>query len=376
MPSNSRVETREGARGSGDDGASADSLRGGEKGPNQNSLDAFNADADADAAAAAAATITAPVDSGGGIDDTAASAKEKKRKLPELDDGPGDKEEEEDEGEDDEGEGEDPDGPQEEDEEAEEDAKRRKKTKRANIAGTKEGYPGMDEHAMKAGSNGSGDKKETQHPPGEEERRDLSHPNPKDEEAKGVGRAGADLASGILHRPDDSTEGGTGDSSDNGAIPNTTPVQLTTNGNPTEEKREMNLHDGAALVPDVEATTSTTTTTNTSSSTKKSNEYERMRWTIVSNDGSPSSMIKLVGLKSLFSKQLPKMPKPYIARLVLDPRHSSLAILSDNPDLRDSDDEIIGGITYRAFPEMRMAEIAFCAVNSVHQVRHVKQLLR
>jgi hypothetical protein len=100
-----------------------------------------------------------------------------------------------------------------------------------------------------------------------------------------------------------------------------------------------------------------------------SSEYERMRWRIVSNDGSSASMIKLVGLKSLFSKQLPKMPKAYIARLVLDPRHSSLAILSDNPDVRDSDDEIIGGITYRAFSDMRFAEIAFCAVNSAHQVK-------
>jgi histone acetyltransferase len=54
---------------------------------------------------------------------------------------------------------------------------------------------------------------------------------------------------------------------------------------------------------------------------------------------------------------------------VFDPRHTSLAILSRNPDLKDSDDEIIGGICYRAFPDMRFAEIAFCAVNSTHQVK-------
>ena len=39
-----------------------------------------------------------------------------------------------------------------------------------------------------------------------------------------------------------------------------------------------------------------------------------------------------------------EMPRPYIARLVFDRRHTSLAILSDNPDVKDSDDEIIGGI--------------------------------
>ncbi|GKY94889.1 hypothetical protein MPSEU_000453800 [Mayamaea pseudoterrestris] len=99
------------------------------------------------------------------------------------------------------------------------------------------------------------------------------------------------------------------------------------------------------------------------------NEYDKLRWAIVNNDGEQESMIKLIGLKSLFSKQLPKMPRPYIARLVLDRRHTSLAILSDNPEVKDSDDEIIGGICYRAFPEMRFAEIVFCAVSANHQVK-------
>ena len=74
-------------------------------------------------------------------------------------------------------------------------------------------------------------------------------------------------------------------------------------------------------------------------------------------------------LKSLFAKQLPKMPRPYIARLVFDRRHTSLAILSDDPALKDTDEEVIGSICYRAFPEMRFAEIAFCAVNASHQVK-------
>ena len=103
---------------------------------------------------------------------------------------------------------------------------------------------------------------------------------------------------------------------------------------------------------------------------RQKNDYSNIKWVLVRNDGKPESMIKLVGLKSLFSKQLPKMPKAYIARLVFDRRHTSLAILNDtDPSVKDSDEEIIGGICYRAFPEMRFAEIAFCAVNGNHQVK-------
>lgn len=39
---------------------------------------------------------------------------------------------------------------------------------------------------------------------------------------------------------------------------------------------------------------------------------------IVINDGSKESMILLTGLKNIFQKQLPKMPKDYIARLIYD----------------------------------------------------------
>jgi histone acetyltransferase len=68
---------------------------------------------------------------------------------------------------------------------------------------------------------------------------------------------------------------------------------------------------------------------------------------------------KLVGLKSLFAKQLPETPRAYIARLVFDRRHTSVAILSDNPAVKDSEEEIVGGICYRAFPDMRLARLRF-----------------
>ncbi|KAL9618463.1 MAG: hypothetical protein Q9160_006841 [Pyrenula sp. 1 TL-2023] len=48
---------------------------------------------------------------------------------------------------------------------------------------------------------------------------------------------------------------------------------------------------------------------------------------VVNNDNSRESNIILTGLKCIFQKQLPKMPKDYIARLVYDKTHLSIAII-------------------------------------------------
>jgi histone acetyltransferase len=48
---------------------------------------------------------------------------------------------------------------------------------------------------------------------------------------------------------------------------------------------------------------------------------------VVNNDGTRESIIILTGLKCIFQKQLPKMPKDYIARLVYDKTHLSIAIV-------------------------------------------------
>jgi histone acetyltransferase len=82
---------------------------------------------------------------------------------------------------------------------------------------------------------------------------------------------------------------------------------------------------------------------------------------VVRNDGSDESVLSLIGLKCIFTEQLPKMPKEYISRLVLDRQHVSLACV-----FRGS---IVGGITYRPVASQRMAEIVFCAVSAKHQVR-------
>ena len=102
---------------------------------------------------------------------------------------------------------------------------------------------------------------------------------------------------------------------------------------------------------------------------RKPNPFDKIRHCIVTNDNDSTNLVRLVGLKSLFAKQLPKMPKEYILRLVFDRRHKSLALLSNDPLDAGGDEEIIGGICYRPYPDMKFAEIAFCAVNSSQQVK-------
>jgi histone acetyltransferase len=95
---------------------------------------------------------------------------------------------------------------------------------------------------------------------------------------------------------------------------------------------------------------------------------------VVNNDNKPRSMIILTGLKCIFQKQLPKMPKDYIARLVYDRTHLSIAIVKRPPpgshaESSDMPGEVVGGITYRPFKGRQFAEIVFCAISSDQQVK-------
>ncbi|KAL9542591.1 hypothetical protein MBANPS3_008536 [Mucor bainieri] len=83
---------------------------------------------------------------------------------------------------------------------------------------------------------------------------------------------------------------------------------------------------------------------------------------VVENDGARDSMILLTGLKNIFQKQLPKMPKEYIARLVYDRNHRSMALIRRPM-------KVIGGICYRPFDPQEFAEIVFCAIASTEQVK-------
>lgn len=82
----------------------------------------------------------------------------------------------------------------------------------------------------------------------------------------------------------------------------------------------------------------------------------------VENDKTPRSLIILTGLKTLFQKQLPKMPREYIARLVYDANSKALAIVKHGY-------KVVGGICYRPFPQRGFAEIVFFATASVDQVK-------
>ncbi|GAA5986323.1 hypothetical protein JCM11641_002044 [Rhodosporidiobolus odoratus] len=87
-----------------------------------------------------------------------------------------------------------------------------------------------------------------------------------------------------------------------------------------------------------------------------------IRFVVVTNDTNPESMIILTGLKNIFQKQLPKMPREYIARLVFDRAHWSMAIVKRGL-------EVVGGITYRPFEGQKFAEIVFCAITGTEQVK-------
>jgi histone acetyltransferase len=111
--------------------------------------------------------------------------------------------------------------------------------------------------------------------------------------------------------------------------------------------------------------------TATATATEIRDEYKEIRYCLVQNtpQADPVTLQRLIGLKTLFARQLPKMPKEYIARLVFDRRHKSLAVLSKDPTVAGTDDEIIGAICYRPYSDMKFAEIAFCAVSASQQVK-------
>ncbi|XP_022146562.1 histone acetyltransferase GCN5 [Momordica charantia] len=87
-------------------------------------------------------------------------------------------------------------------------------------------------------------------------------------------------------------------------------------------------------------------------------------------------MVWLIGLKNIFARQLPNMPKEYIVRLVMDRNHKSVMVIRRN--------QVVGGITYRPYVSQKFGEIAFCAITADEQVKgygtrlmnHLKQHAR
>ncbi|KAL6978581.1 DeSI-like protein hag1 [Sarracenia purpurea var. burkii] len=109
---------------------------------------------------------------------------------------------------------------------------------------------------------------------------------------------------------------------------------------------------------------------------KREEEAGRLKFVCVSNDDIDEHMVWLIGLKNIFARQLPNMPKEYIVRLVMDRNHKSVMIVRRN--------QVVGGITYRPYVSQKFGEIAFCAITADEQVQgygtrlmnHLKQHAR
>ncbi|KAG7400808.1 Histone acetyltransferase kat2b [Phytophthora boehmeriae] len=95
---------------------------------------------------------------------------------------------------------------------------------------------------------------------------------------------------------------------------------------------------------------------------KMEEDSGRLKFEVITNDGTKEHLIQLTTLKNIFAKQLPKMPKEYIVRLVFNRNHRSMLILKNGT-------HVIGGICYRPFESQKFAEIAFCAINASDQVQ-------
>ncbi|KAK4441629.1 Histone acetyltransferase GCN5 [Sesamum alatum] len=111
-------------------------------------------------------------------------------------------------------------------------------------------------------------------------------------------------------------------------------------------------------------------------SLKREEEAGRLKFVCASNDGVDEHMVWLIGLKNIFARQLPNMPREYIVRLVMDRNHKSVMVIRRNL--------VVGGITYRPYISQKFGEIAFCAITADEQVKgygtrlmnHLKQHAR
>jgi histone acetyltransferase len=63
------------------------------------------------------------------------------------------------------------------------------------------------------------------------------------------------------------------------------------------------------------------------SNVKQQEELGKLSFEVIQNDGTEKNMKLLIDLKNIIAKQLPKMPKEYIVRLVFDKHHESMIII-------------------------------------------------
>jgi histone acetyltransferase len=93
-----------------------------------------------------------------------------------------------------------------------------------------------------------------------------------------------------------------------------------------------------------------------------------LEFKVIKNDGSLINLKLLTDLKNIIAKQLPKMPKEYIVRLVFDKKHEAMIIFKSDSQ------KVVGGVCYRPNYDQGFIEIAFLAISSLEQVKVFKNL--
>ncbi len=96
---------------------------------------------------------------------------------------------------------------------------------------------------------------------------------------------------------------------------------------------------------------------------KSQEDQGYLEFKVVKNDGSMTNLKHLTDLKNIIAKQLPKMPKEYIVRLVFDRKHEAMIICKSDTE------KVVGGVCYRPNYEQGFIEIAFLAISSLEQVK-------
>ena len=100
---------------------------------------------------------------------------------------------------------------------------------------------------------------------------------------------------------------------------------------------------------------------------KKEEDVGIIEFKWIKNDKSEEHMKYLIDLKCIIAKQLPRMPKPYIVRLIMDRIHESIIILKRVGDGKPK--ELIGGVSYRPFYDQKFFEIAFLTIVTTEQYK-------
>lgn len=76
------------------------------------------------------------------------------------------------------------------------------------------------------------------------------------------------------------------------------------------------------------------------SAAKQQEQSNQITFRVIRNDQTHENLKFLLDLKNIFARQLPKMPKEYIVKLVFDRNHESMIILRNGV-------KVVGGICFR-----------------------------